>query len=422
MSLVINTNFAATTAANNLAASNQALQRSLNRLSSGSKIVNPSDDAGGLAVSMKLASAAKRQGAALTNIGNGVSYLQTQEGAMKAVGKVLDRIGELKTLALDPTKNASDVANYNVEFTQLKAQLTSLGAEKFNGISLFGSSTLDVRTTEDGNTTVAIGGADLLGSAAFSPFSDTFDDPDMTNWSWSTFGGIGASVSAPSGKMVFNTGGGEADATSVSSFSGAFELTLDFQKTGAFTPEFSVDFGATRAFSYLALNGDTGPHSLRLAFDGASTLTAYVDGSSTAYSTATAGATSGALTLRGFGSLGTFEVDNLSMTSTGASGGVSGVTGASSLSALSLSAITTAVQNVATFRATNGAQHSRLDFAAEVLTTNKANLEAATSRIVDVDVAEESTQLARYNILVQAGTSMLSQANQSSQAALKLLG
>ena len=73
-------------------------------------------------------------------------------------------------------------------------------------------------------------------------------------------------------------------------------------------------------------------------------------------------------------------------------------------------------------RATNGSEQSRFGFAGELVTVNKANLEAANSRIVDVDVAEESTQLARWNILTQAGTSMLSQANQSAQSALKLIG
>src|SRR4029077_10606713 len=86
MSVVINTNFAATVAANNLAASNEMLQKSLNRLSSGSKIVTPSDDAGGLAVSMKLSAAAVRQGAVAANIGNAVSLLQTQDGALKVSG------------------------------------------------------------------------------------------------------------------------------------------------------------------------------------------------------------------------------------------------------------------------------------------------------------------------------------------------
>ena len=108
MSVVINTNSAATVASNNLAASNSMLQKSLNRLSSGSKIVSPADDAGGLAVSMKLTAAAKRSAAANINIGNSISFLQTQDGALKVTGKVLDRISELKTLYADPT-NGPDV-------------------------------------------------------------------------------------------------------------------------------------------------------------------------------------------------------------------------------------------------------------------------------------------------------------------------
>ena len=92
-----------------------------------------------------------------------------------------------------------------------------------------------------------------------------------------------------------------------------------------------------------------------------------------------------------------------------------------SLGDIQLSDITDAIQAVATYRATNGAEQSRLGFAAEVLTVNKANLEAANSRITDVDVASESTQLARWNVLVQSGTAMLAQANQSAQTALRLL-
>jgi len=273
MSVVINTNYSATVAANNLASSSAMLQKSLNRLSSGSKIINPSDDAGGLAVSMKLSAAAKRQGAVESNIGNATSLLQTQDGALKIAGKVLDRMSELKTLYADPTKNSSDLANYDSEFTALQSQLTSLSTEKFNGVALFGSASLTVNATEDASSASAI----------------TVAGRDLT----STSTGIGA-------------------------------LTTS------------------------------------------------------------------------------------AITSLGSTG-------------LTLTAITTALQNVATFRATNGAEQSRLGFAAELLTTNKANLEAANSRISDVDVAQESTQLARWNTLVQAGTSMLSQANQSARTALSLL-
>ena len=272
MSVVINTNAAATVAANNLAASNGMLQKSLNRLSSGSKIVTPADDAGGLAVSLKLTAAARRQGAVATNIGNAVSLLQTQDGALKVTAKVLERIGELKTLYSDATKSTSDKANYDAEFTSLQAQLRGNASETFNGVSLFGTSALSVAVTEDGTTTVSISSRDLTSTAS---------------------------------------GVGTLSATAVSSL-------------------------------------------------GDSTIT--------------------------------------------------------------LSAISTAIQNVATMRAQNGAEQSRFGFASELVTVNKANLESAASRITDVDVASESTQLARWNILVQSGTAMLSQANQSAQTALKLLG
>jgi flagellin len=270
MSVVINTNFAATVAANNLAASNEMLQKSLNRLSSGSKIVTPADDAGGLAVSMKLSAAARRQGAVGTNLGNAVSFLQTQDGVLKVAGKVLDRMGELKTLYADPTKSSSDLSNYDSEFSELRSQLVDLATEKFNTVTLFGSNALSVPVTEDGQTAVSLLGRDLSDSSS----------------------GVGAITAS----------------------------------------------------------------------------------------------------------------------------------GVSSLGDIALTDITDSIQHVATFRAENGAEQSRLGFAAELLTVNKANLEAAASRITDVDVASESTQLARFNILVQSGTAMLSQANQSTQIALKLLG
>src|SRR5687767_947160 len=165
MTVVINTNYSATIASNNLAASNTMLQRSLNRLSSGSKIVNPADDAGGLAVAMKLNAAARRQGAVATNIGNAVSLLQTQDGALKVSAKVLERIGELKTLHSDATKSSSDKANYDLEFTSLQDQLVANAAETFNGVTLFGTGSLSVAVVEDGATSVSIEGRDLTSTA-----------------------------------------------------------------------------------------------------------------------------------------------------------------------------------------------------------------------------------------------------------------
>jgi flagellin len=272
MSVVINTNMAAIIAANDLSASNMMLQNSLTQLSSGSKIVSPADDPGGLAVSMKLSAAATRDGDVASNISDATSYLQTQDGALQVSGQIVDRISELKTLYEDPTKNSSDLANYDSEFNALQAQLTSISSETFNGVNLFGSTSLSVPTTDDGSSAnaVSITAADLASSST----------------------GLGV-------------------------------------------------------------------------------------------------LTSGSVT---------------------------------SLSDIALSDVTNALQNVATFRAQNGAEQSRLTFATDLLTVNQQNLESASSNITDVDVAQASTALAKWNVLVQSGASMLAQANSSSSIALKLLG
>ena len=270
MSVVISSNIAAEVAANNLANSNTMLKGSLDRLSSGSKIVNPSDDAGGLAVSMKLQATSDREGALQSNVSNTISYLQTQDGALQVAGSILDRISQLETLYKDPTKNSSDLANYDDEFNQLQNELTSVATESFNNVSLFGSS-FSVDVTDDLNTASAV----------------------------------------------------------------------------------------------------------------------------------------------------TISAQNLADTSTGI--GSLTLTSVTSLGNISLSDITAAIQNVATMRATNGAEQSRLNFASQLITTNQTNLNAAISSITDVDVAKETTNLAKWNVLVQAGTAMLTQANQSAQTALKLI-
>jgi len=421
MSVIINSNSAATTAANNLANSNQLLQKSLNRLSSGSRIVTPADDAGGLAVSMKLSSTAHRQAAVEDNIANTTSFLQTQDGVLNVVGKVLSRISELKTMYLDPTKNSTDLANYNAEFVQLQSQLTSLSNEKFNSVSLFGSTGLDVGVTADaqGGTTVNVGAAALMGgSGTGTLFSDIF--PDLGNWTTQN------SVSVAGNAMILASPGTIAQATSDQSFSGALDITFGFQFTGG--ADVGFRFGGQYAGSFQQGiapigAGDVSQHTARLHLDGAGNSALYLDGTSTPTDTETGIPTSGQFTFFDNQSAGgTVKITNFSVSGTLAGSNTNQISTAADLGSVSLSQITSALQDVATMRANNGASQSRLGFSAEVLTTNKANMEAANSRITDVDVADESTQLARYNVLTQAGTAMLSQANQSTQIALKLLG
>ena len=135
--MVINTNTAATNAAYNLGKNYADHQRNLTRLSTGLRINSSFDDAAGLAVSMKMAAQVRRADAYSANIANSRSFLETQDGALKQLGNMLERMSELKALAHDVTKNSGDVDLYEKEYIQLQTQFALTTTEKFNGISLF---------------------------------------------------------------------------------------------------------------------------------------------------------------------------------------------------------------------------------------------------------------------------------------------
>jgi len=286
----INSNLQALLAARNLDQSQQLLGRSLNRLSSGSKIVNPADDSAGLAVSSKLDAQNLRVQAAATNVQNAVSYLQTADDFLGGMNKVLSRMSELATLSKDITKSPSDVAVYQKEFISLQDQL---------------------RTTI-GGTTTEIGGT--------------------------------AGVTTPTGE---------------------FNGTQLFGSATGVTVSIGASIGQTITMPTANLRSGS--------------MLALIQQDSSG---------------------------NYTLTSNGAT---------------SLSTITDTVQQLATNRATLGGVQSRLTLAAATLQVEGENLTSTISRIRDVDVAQESTQLAKYNILVQSGTSMLAQANQAPESVLKLL-
>ena len=266
--MVINTNISALSSARLLSESSSMLAKSLARLSSGSKIVSPEDDAAGLAVSMRFEARISRTDAANNNVQNAISFSQTQDGFMQKVGKALDRMSELAILAQDVTKSDADRALYNSEFSTLSAFITNSAGKDFNGVSLFSTTALSVTT-----------------------------------------------------------------------------------------------------------DGDTGTYSM-----------AGINLAASAYTTATG--------------------SSVSTTSTAAT---------------ALTNVKAAITQLATDRASVGASITRLSYSSEQLGVLKDNLSAANSRIKDVDVAQESTQYARYNILVQAGTAMLAQANATPASALRLL-
>jgi flagellin len=296
---VINTNVQAIAAARNLNRSQEMLGRSLSRLSSGSKIVNPSDDAAGLAVSEKLDAQNLRVKAASTNVQNAISYIQTADGFMSGMTKILARMSELGLLAKDVTKNTSDVALYQEEFTALQEQLRAT----------VGGTQADIGGHADGSddVTTPIGtynGIELFG-------------PNATGHQVTIGEAVGQTMTISENDMRSNVATNDMHDIIEKDAAGAFVLKVD-------------------------------------------------------------------------------------------SAGMS-------------QSITDAIQFVANQRASLGASQSRLELAANTLQVQNENLSAAVSRIRDVDVADETTQLARYNILVQAGTSMLAQANQSPQTLLRLL-
>src|SRR6056300_727915 len=149
MPLNISTNTAALRAGAQLAMNQTRLQRSFDRLASGKKLSSPIENPGGLAVSMKLSAAINRLGGAQNNIQNAQSFLEVQDGMLDTVGRIVDRMSELKGLASqDPMKSAQDRASYNNEFKDLQVQLYNISQQTFNGMSLFANHI----TKDDGTT------------------------------------------------------------------------------------------------------------------------------------------------------------------------------------------------------------------------------------------------------------------------------
>jgi flagellin len=319
MSLTINTNPAASNAGFNLARNSQALQKSINRLSSGKRINNPSDDSGGLSVSMKLRSSINRLNGANNNIQNGVSFLEVQDGILEAAGRIVDRMIELKGMSQDMMKNSFDNATYQNEFRDLQVQIHAMSQQTFNGVSLFAS------TTSEGGV--------------------------------ATFNAMPTAAS----RLQDNT---------VSIF-----VSSD-GSTGA-----KVSLNKSLLLSALTINSNT-----LASTDFASAVNTSAAGSAADFSFAAAD------------SSGTMTLDQVSV----------GV-------------FNKALENIAGLRAQNGGTMSRLNFASENITRQSTNMEAAYGRIMDVDIAAESTRLAKFNVLLQSSAAMLAQANSSTDVALMLL-
>jgi flagellin-like hook-associated protein FlgL len=388
----INVNPAASGAGLNLGKSNEALQKSLARLSIGRRIVNSSDDAGGLAVSMKMAAAQKRTEATAINLRNVNSYLDTQDGAFSIADKVMSRMSELSSLARDVTKNQGDIENYNKEFENLKKQLTSLAAEKFNGQPLFSDDSagevFNVPTSEDGSQLATVTRAAVASDPMMYMMVNGFDTFQVTDGDGNT-----RTFIAPLDPGVE---WGESLGVAV---------TFGPAAAGAPVNAFEIPGGVGSAVNVDLATGTVVPYNSANALGGITVNGKTVDSE---------GPTIAANT-----TLVINPDDEGATTSLIADSQRTDLKYSNSAAYAFLSQ--EALQQIADMRAQNGAEMSRINFAQDLLNINATNLEAANSRIMDVDVASESSQLARFQILQQAGTAMLAQANTSQQSLIKLL-
>jgi flagellin-like hook-associated protein FlgL len=392
MSTVINTNSAANLAAYNLGRTNDNLQRSLNRLSSGSRINSSYDDAGGLAVSMKMSAAIRRAESYAANIQNARSFLQTQDGALAHLGKLLERMSELKSLAHDVTKNGGDVDLYEKEYIQLQTQFAQTTAEQFNGINLFSpTATPDplflshpergdkIQISRPALADLNTGDTLNLGEDNYSVVSGTF------TWTQAK-----ADAESKGGHLVTITSAEEWDrvlkkapvADSRNLWIGAYQQDLSNEPAGNWQWVTGEPWGYSNWYQGEPnnLGGENCGHKIA----GTDKWNDFSDNNPS---------------VQGY----IFEKPIVHLLD------------------LPWSDLHASIMQVAQARAQNGAEQMRLEMAADLNSTNILNIESAVSRIMDVDIAVESATLARSRVLQQAGTAMLAQANQSSQSILKLI-
>ena len=415
--MVINTNVQAQQTANNLNVSSNALAKSLARLSSGSKIIAPSDDAAGLAVSSRLESQLKRLDAAINNVVNAVSFTQTQDGFLKTIDKAFRRMSELAMFAQDSTKSASDLTLYSQEFTQLQDYVRQTVTQTFNSVKLFSTNSLAV-TIDSTGTTFDMAPIDLSKTEYTSSLSvaQSLTTADVKNIARLSGGKIQVSVSADDyAKMAkggsltisglkegYPEGISTGAKTDLTSLNGTFDITNKFQigTSGDYVIELDGAAGGTTALGTAITWTSTSKTGTATNL-----TTTYVEGDTLS---------SGSTVSTGFKGSNT-DIASAMVAKTGLD--ITSVPRAQA----ALSRIRNSIDKLAQDRASLGAVQSRLNFTNEQLTVTKENLSAAISRIADVDVAEEATAYARYQILVQSGTSMLAQANKMPQSALQLL-
>ena len=386
MAAVINTNVVSLNAQRNLNSSQGALATSLQRLSSGLRINSAKDDAAGLAISERMSSQIRGLNQAVRNANDGISMSQTAEGALGEIGNNLQRIRELAVQSRNASNSASDRTALNNEVQQLKQEIDRVSSTTaFNGIKLLDgtftnqafqvganvgetisiSSLVNAQTTSLGTTSSSTANVTGVAATAFVATTDDIAAGDLK------INGVDVGAITAAGTAPLQ---GAAVAAAINLISGTTNVTASADVAGLVTLTNTSGDDTVVAMSATATTARTG-------------LTA---ATTTATTSSVAGFTS-------------LAID----TTAGADTAIASMDAA--LSALNAG------------RADLGAYQNRFSSAVANLQTTAENLTASRSRIVDADFAAETATLSRNQVLQQAGTAMLAQANAMPQSVLALL-
>ena len=397
---VINTNTAATITANAIAKNERAMTQTMERLSTGQRINSAADDAAGLAISSRMTSQINGLNMAVRNANDAISMVQTEEGAMIEVTNMLQRMRELSVQASTGTLSSTDRTALNTEFSALAAQIQQVGDD----------------TTWNG--TLILDGAGVSGEQSFQVGANASQSIGHTFAVVETGSALGT--------MAVNA---RTDATGSAGGESEYALTaldstdaVDYQ-TGD-TISFTIDnvyyAGEVTTVTSGEVTGIT-MHGSSSEITTSATVIASTSGAGNITLTVDA---DDSLIFKGTevtASTGDFTVANLQITR-----GLVAATQVMDISTVqgatnAIASMDHAIQKINTARASSGAVVNRLEYAADNLANVSQNTSASRSRILDADYAAETTELARTQIIQQAGTAMLSQANQQAQSVLALL-
>ena len=402
---VINTNTSATIAANSLARNDRAMNEAMERLSTGKRINNAGDDAAGLAIASKMTSQIEGLQQAARNAGDAISMIQTADGAFGEITSILQRMRELTVQASSATNSTSDITALNTEFTGLRDEVASIVEyTKWNDRTLLNG------TIDSSTTTLAVD--DLVITQA------TLQGLNVANDSIVITDSDGTTITIANAQIAATAATSYADATLANlatAINTAIDANADFDgmlaAAGGNGIIFTQDTAGTGKI--VSANKDTSGTDqgavgavTRTTEDGSDDVNFQI-GSNAAQSVSV--------------DFGDFKMSAVTGNDFGVNFQTDLAISSNADANTAMGYIDTAITAVTTRRATLGAAISRLEHAIDNLSNNAVNTEASRSRIMDADYAAESTELARAQIIQQAGTAMLAQANQRSQSVLQLL-